>query len=67
MWVLGGISGAHGQADGRIELWNMVNVKVKKLVAAAQMPRYAHVGEFGDLAADLYASAGAVLAAAGND
>jgi dUTP pyrophosphatase len=29
------------------------------------MPRYAHVGEFGDLAADLYASAGALLNAAG--
>ena len=43
----------------------MVRIKVKKLDAAAQMPRYAHVGEFGDLAADLYASAGAVLAAAG--
>jgi dUTP pyrophosphatase len=43
----------------------MVSIKVKKLDAAAQAPRYAHVGEFGDLAADLYASAGAVLAAAG--
>ena len=43
----------------------MVRIKVKKLSAAAQAPRYAHVGEFGDLAADLYASAGAVLAAAG--
>ena len=43
----------------------MVAIKVKKLSAAAQAPRYAHVGEFGDLAADLYASAGAVLAAAG--
>ena len=43
----------------------MVSIKVKKLSAAAQAPRYAHVGEFGDLAADLYASAGAVLAAAG--
>jgi dUTP pyrophosphatase len=43
----------------------MVAIKVKKLVEAAQVPRYAHVGEFGDLAADLYASAGAVLAAAG--
>ena len=29
------------------------------------MPRYAHTGEFGDLAADLYASADARLAAAG--
>ena len=43
----------------------MVSIKVKKLSAAAQAPRYAHVGEFGDLAADLYASAGAMLAAAG--
>ena len=43
----------------------MVAIKVKKLSAAAQAPRYAHVGEFGDLAADSYASAGAVLAAAG--
>ena len=43
----------------------MVSIKVKKLDAAAQAPRYAHVGEFGDLAADLYASAGAMLAAAG--
>ena len=38
-------------------------IKVKKLEAAAQLPRYAHVGEYGDLAADLYASMGAVLAA----
>jgi dUTP pyrophosphatase len=43
----------------------MVAIKVKKLVEAAQMPRYAHVGEYGDLAADLYASADARLEAAG--
>jgi dUTP pyrophosphatase len=43
----------------------MVRIKVKRLDAAAQMPRYAHIGEFGDLAADLYASAGVVLNAAG--
>jgi dUTP pyrophosphatase len=43
----------------------MVAIKVKKLDAAAQLPRYAHVGEFGDLAADVYASVGATLAAAG--
>ncbi len=43
-----------------------VAIKVKRLDAAAQMPRYAHVGEFGDLAADLYASAGITLAAAGH-
>jgi dUTP pyrophosphatase len=40
-------------------------IKVKKLVEAAQMPRYAHVGEYGDLAADLYASVDARLEAAG--
>jgi dUTP pyrophosphatase len=43
-------------------------IKVKRLSATAQMPRYAHVGAWGDLAADLYASevvtlpAGATLA-----
>jgi dUTP pyrophosphatase len=42
-----------------------ISIKVKKLSAAAQIPRYAHVGEFGDLAADVYASVDAVLAAAG--
>jgi dUTP pyrophosphatase len=40
----------------------MVAIRVKRMVAEAQVPSYAHVGEFGDLAADLYASAGAVLA-----
>ena len=43
----------------------MIRIKVKKLSAAAQMPRYAHVGEFGDLAADVYASIGVMLKAAG--
>jgi dUTP pyrophosphatase len=43
----------------------MVRIKVKKLDAAAQMPRYAHMGEFGDLAADVHASVGVTLAAAG--
>jgi len=43
-------------------------IKVMKLNHAAQLPRYAHVGAWGDLAADLYASeavslgAGATLA-----
>ncbi|HEX9201966.1 MAG TPA: dUTP diphosphatase [Acidobacteriaceae bacterium] len=41
----------------------MVNIKVKKLDPAAQVPRYAHVGTFGDLAADLYASAAVTLGA----
>ncbi|HEU4637118.1 MAG TPA: dUTP diphosphatase [Edaphobacter sp.] len=33
-----------------------VRLKVKKLVEQAKLPRYAHVGEYSDLAADLYAS-----------
>jgi dUTP pyrophosphatase len=41
----------------------MVRIKVKRLTAAARVPRYAHAGEFGDLAADLYASSGMELAA----
>ncbi len=40
-----------------------VRIKVLKLDPAAQLPRYAHAGPFGDLAADLYAVAGATLAA----
>jgi dUTP pyrophosphatase len=43
----------------------MVKIGVKRLSEAAQMPRYAHVGEFGDLAADVYASSAVTLAAAG--
>jgi len=34
----------------------VVRLKVKKLVEQAKLPRYAHVGDYGDLAADLYAS-----------
>jgi dUTP pyrophosphatase len=40
-----------------------VRIRVLKLDAAAQLPRYAHKGPFGDLAADLYAVAGATLEA----
>lgn len=36
-------------------------IKVLKLHPAAQLPRYAHTGEYGDLAADLYAAEGAML------
>jgi len=39
----------------------VVCLKVKKLVEAAQLPRYAHVGDYGDLAADLYASESLIL------
>jgi dUTP pyrophosphatase len=38
-----------------------VRIKVLKLDPGAQLPRYAHTGAFGDLAADLYAVAGATL------
>ncbi|HWB31717.1 MAG TPA: dUTP diphosphatase [Acidobacteriaceae bacterium] len=43
----------------------MVKIGVKRLVEAARLPRYAHMGEFGDLAADVYASEDVVLARAG--
>jgi dUTP pyrophosphatase len=38
-----------------------VTIGVKRLVPEAQLPRYAHVGEYGDLAADLYASSAVVI------
>jgi dUTP pyrophosphatase len=38
-----------------------VAIKVLKLDPAAQLPRYAHTGPFGDLAADLYAVSGATV------
>ncbi len=40
----------------------MISIKVKRLSEAAKLPRYAHAGAWGDLAADLYASAGVTLA-----
>jgi dUTP pyrophosphatase len=40
-----------------------VAIKVKKLDAAARVPRYAHAGDYGDLAADLYALDEVTLAA----
>ena len=39
----------------------LVNIKVKRLVAEGKLPQYAHVGEYGDLAADLYASEGLII------
>jgi dUTP pyrophosphatase len=45
-------------AAGREEL---VRIKVVRLHEAAQLPRYAHTGPFGDLAADLFAVAGVTL------
>lgn len=38
-------------------------IKVLKLHPAAQLPKYAHVGPFGDLAADVYAVEAASIAA----
>jgi dUTP pyrophosphatase len=38
-----------------------VVIRVLKLKPTAQLPRYAHDGVFGDLAADLYAVSGALL------
>ncbi len=38
-----------------------VLIKVLKLHPDAQLPRYAHTGPFGDLAADLYAAVGVTL------
>ena len=40
---------------------SIVQINVKRLVEGARLPRYAHVGEYGDLAADLYASEGLIL------
>jgi dUTP pyrophosphatase len=39
----------------------MVAIKVKKLHPAAQVPRYAHIGDFGDLAADLHSVSACTL------
>lgn len=41
----------------------MVGVKVKRLLETARVPRYAHEGAWGDLAADLYAAEALTLAA----
>ena len=41
----------------------MPHIKVLKLRPAAQLPRYAHSGPYGDLAADLYAAEAVTLAA----
>lgn len=39
-----------------------VEIRVLKLHPAAQLPKYAHAGPFGDLAADLYSAEAATLA-----
>lgn len=40
-------------------------IKVQRLLPSAQMPRYAHTGPFGDLAADLFAAEAVTLAPIG--
>jgi dUTP pyrophosphatase len=40
-------------------------ILVQRLLPSAQMPRYAHSGAYGDLAADLFAAEAATLAPAG--
>ena len=42
----------------------LVRIKAMKLREEAQLPRYAHTGPFGDLAADLYAAESVMLAPA---
>jgi dUTP pyrophosphatase len=44
-----------------------VLIRVQRLHPEAQMPLYAHVGEYGDLAADVYAAEAAVLAPVGEE
>jgi len=39
---------------------------VQRLLPAAQLPRYAHTGEYGDLAADLFAAEAVTLAPVGH-
>jgi len=45
---------------------NSPKILVQRLHPAAQLPRYAHLGPFGDLAADLFAAEAATLAPAGH-
>jgi dUTP pyrophosphatase len=44
---------------------NSPKILVQRLIAEAQLPKYAHVGPFGDLAADLYAAEAMELAPGG--
>jgi dUTP pyrophosphatase len=47
------------------EFKNSPTILVQRLLPAAQLPRYAHVGPYGDLAADLFAAEAATLAPIG--
>ena len=39
----------------------MPHIRVQRLHSSAQLPRYAHTGPFGDLAADLHAVSGSTI------
>lgn len=41
---------------------NAPKILVQRLLPSAQLPRYAHVGPYGDLAADLFAAEAATIA-----
>ncbi len=43
----------------------MPHIKVQRIHPAAQLPRYAHTGPFGDLAADLFSAEAVTLAPIG--
>lgn len=47
------------------ETMNSPKILVQKLLPSAQLPRYAHTGAYGDLAADLFAAEAATLAPIG--
>jgi len=49
--------------DVALELDEVVRIRVVKLQPEALLPKYAHTGKFGDLAADLYAVAATTLEA----
>lgn len=47
------------------EAKNSPKILVQRLLPSAQLPRYAHTGPYGDLAADLFAAEAATLAPVG--
>jgi len=47
------------------EMVDSPKILVQRLLPSAQLPRYAHAGAYGDLAADLFAAEAAELAPAG--
>ena len=47
------------------DTYDLPTILVQRLLPSAQLPRYAHTGPFGDLAADLFAAEAATLAPAG--